>query len=429
MITIPLFNRVLATIKGAETVPVSEVEISVGATDDNNNNYNLAFNRIGSKEPRPTLEDLEYYGTREPLTRRGTFLRSKSLWGQGFEVVTDDKQVRKECLRITRLPKFKEYLLESAKHQFIYNDGYLENIWNDIPAYDKDGSIIRDEKGFKLIEKKGDRIIGFGITDPKSMIPKWNEYATVTRYEQQLKLTSKKISFDPKQFTHIVFDRIADNIRGLGLVEPLVPNIHTVMMMSLDSRNLIHRMSVPFVHLVKKGLNSTKVPKYKLLANSVNSSNSLVSNETLEVKYPGKDVSIPNLTENYNMHINFLSGGLGVPLPILLQNGEKSNKASLDRIALWNYDETRFFQEVLSTAIEDQIFATDLKAQGIKYDEIDRPQVIWNPINDEVESSITKNNAEYIKTVLELFKNNVIDETEKRNLIRKKLHIDGNKND
>lgn len=415
-------KQILARAKQSNIDYGPDTDISVGA-NDSDDNYNNLFTGVKNGET-VTLKDLEKFSTVEPLTRNGLFLRSYSLWGKGFKILGDNKSAVKECLNVTKLPFFKEYLLDTTKHHFSYNDGYLENIWDDEVVKDKNDNTIRDKDGYKKIIKEGTNIIGFNRADPKSMSIKWNESGEITRYEQKLEgiKNTETLKFEPRQFSHIALDTVADHIMGLGLIQPLVPTIQTVISMSADSRKLIRKFSVPFVHVKKKGMTRTQVAKYNILAKSIDSSNSLASGDNIDIISPFKDLKIPDLSPNYLLHLKTLAGGLYVPLNALLQYGGDANKHSLTQVATWNKDITHFYQEKLATTIENQIFKPLLEAKDIEVDRL--PQVVWNPLDEQSEETTNKVNLEYIKVIEAARKENAVTEEESRRLIRKKLNLD-----
>jgi len=409
-------NRILSVVQG-EITP--NVEISTGATDKKEDDFMQLITNLENK--RASMQDLEKYSTREPLTRKGLCLKSQSIWGAGLFITSDDKKALEICNDIIHLPSFKEYTIETTKHSLGYGMGYMENIWNDVPETDKNGKILRDKNGFKIIKVPATKIIGFNIGDPKTILPRWDIYGRITRYEQKVRMQQDTISFNPEQFSYFRFDRIGDDVRGYGLVEPLIPTIQTIIDIRIDIRRLIHRYGLPFTHIQKIGARKEEIPKLRILAKNITSKKSLASSEKLNIKLLGVDGKVPDFTSDRNFLLTTLAGGLGIPLPELLKDTGRANRASLDRLSWWNNEETETYQEKVSTIIEEQIFRPALDVANMK--DVPVPQVYWNPLSEESEDIVNKNNKLYIETINLAFGADAISKKEKRFLIRNKLNI------
>lgn len=356
---------------------------------------------------RVSLKDLEFYYRSHPPTKKGVDLKAASTWGRGMGVLSDDKEAEKLAQEIIDIPGFKEYIVTEIGHAFVYGDGWLENIWDD----------VRDKKGNLKIE--GKKIIGFAITDPKTIKPKWDEYGNITEVEQKLKNGVKGKTFPPRKFTHFKFSSIADSVTGVGLIEPLVPTINALMMSGKSTSDLIFRHGVPFTHLVKKGATARDIPKLKKVAANLSSSKCFASSELYEFKFYGVQGQKIDIAPHLEFLKEILASGLGMPKPLLFQAGEGENRATLEILSEWNQDETRMNQEKVASIIENQIFGPVMKANDITT----IPQVIWEDINPKAERETFENQLTYVRMLSEAVRFELLTIEKARDLLEVQLSL------
>ena len=386
-----------------------EVLISVGAKEDD-------WHTNEADRKRPSMKDIEFYSTKEPLTRRAINLKARAIYGLGFTIIgKDDKaaqaqQALDKCEEIITQPDFEENCIEMTKQAIAYGYSVPEYLWDTAKT----------------------NIVKIHITDPKSMEPLWDEHGTITKIKQtvvaqgETKTNTWEYPFDPEskeygKFGYLMFDRIADGIRGLGIVETLIPTIHTLMSIRKSIKELIFRYGEPFTHMTKIGAGKKDVPKMSRVVSNIGRSKSFASSEKYDFKFHWPTGGSADLRPQLNFIVETIAGAFGVPVALLLQNGEKANKASLEQMDLWSKEDIRFYQKFMSMFIETQIFTPVLIKNNIDLDFL--PSLQWNELSPEDETAANKRRLDLVKILDAAELSGYIDKVEATKLFREEMGL------
>jgi len=311
---------------------------------------NLEFWNVQDVD-RVSKQKLEYYYLRNPLVFAGINLNAHSYINRGFYIDPLDSREGKLCHEALDMPSFKPALLSAITQTLIYGDGYIEVIWN----------------------SAGKRINGYDIFDPKTMKVKWDKFGNITHYVQTVKGMPQKYPLDKVMFTR--FWRLGDQIRGVGLVEPLRDILDIEMDMMLSIRDAVKRFSLPFFHVIKQGADDKEIRKMKEDFKDITRQNFFGTSERYELKIHGLYKKFPNLKPQFDLIINKVCSGLRIPKSILLEEGGAINRATLDALVDRNQFEIALVQETLSQIVEEQLFTPLCRKNGL--DKI--PDLKWYP--------------------------------------------------
>ncbi len=395
-------NFVREKLVDTKEEPQRDTELSRGASEDVNIDYGSG---------RVSMKKLEFYMYHDPITFSGLQMKAASIWGKGMYILSENEEAQEICDKITKLPNFKEYVVNCCFQTFGYGDSYLENIWDD----------TKNKKG--KITKEGENIIGFGITDPKTIIPVWDKKGYIEGYKQRIQGTVK-VELVPRKITHFKFFSIADNVRGIGLVEPLASTIESMMIAREATKTLIFRHGTPFVHMKKKGASPKDIPKMAKVASQIDIKKSFASGDKYDFEF-----HTPGTGYNIEPHINLIedtmAGGFGIIKPVLFRAGEKMNLATLSKLSEFHLFDIQLYQEKVSSIIENQIFKPVMEAHGFfEEGEVLIPQVVWEPLTEKEDADVVKNDTAYIKLYTEAVSRGYVSEEEAKKLIRERLGIE-----
>ena len=375
---------------------------------------------------RTPLKDLEwYYWNFGPLFR-GINLKGASIWGRGFTLKGDDTAAIELCEKATlKMPGFKQWFVTESKHALIYGKGPGEIIWDDVNIVDKTGKPVKDKEGFIKKRSEGKNIIGYTITDPKTLNPMWDNQGYVDYWIQRITTatgTTEELKHKARKMCYFKYFQIADNVEGIGLIETNLTTVNALMTAQKASRDLLFRHGIPFVHVIKQGATAKDIPKLSKIGKNFNNKTNLASSEKLEIKLigiQGKSIEakphIDELQEN-------LCGGLGIPRAILFQSGETVNRATLTELLTMTSAELKsIYQEAASDIIENQIFVPLLKANGLNTD--NPPQVIWNQLDVKGEKEVSENIKVFNETMAKLVSATIYTAEEAKAIIEKKFKL------
>ena len=375
---------------------------------------------------RADLKDLEwYYWNFGPLFR-GLNLKSASIWGRGFTIKGEDKEANEKCENATlKMPGFKQWFVQESLHSVVYGKGPGEIIWDDINKLDKDGNLVKDEEGFIIKLEEGKNIIGYDVTDPKTFKPKWDGQGYIKWWEQAVTTSTGTIvttRHKPRKICYFKYHQIADNVKGIGLIEPNLITVKALMVTQSSSRDLIFRHGVPFVHVKKDGATAKDVPKLSKIGMNFNNKTHLASSEKLNIELIGVKGKSVDVKPHIDQLQDNLSGGLGIPKAKLFASGETVNRATLIELTAGEVEEVKtIYQEKASDIIENQIFVPLLKANGMDYDT--PPQVIWNPLSEQGEKEMLENMKIFSESVAKLVQIGVYSPEEIKIIMDKKFNM------
>lgn len=309
---------------------------------------------------RPSNSQLEYHYRKNPLMFRAINLLAPAYLGHGFTLESDNDRAISICEEIINKRTFKPALIEGVSNTITYGDGAIEQVWSE------------------TIPEKFKPIMG--------CIPKYNDRGNIKYYLQKLS-PYEPTRFEKEEILFTRFWRVGDNIRGLGIIEPLIPTLEIEIDMQKSIREATKKFATPPLHAKKMGpkvgKNELKDMREELKNFSRKSLFCTSERYTLEMLNVGK--RFPNLDWQFEYILNKICAGTGIPKPILLCVGETTNRATLDALINYNQYEISLVQEKLGFQIEEQTFMPALEKNGI----YDVPNIKWNSlaIRDEKEKA------------------------------------------
>lgn len=117
-------------------------------------------------------------------------------------------------------------------------DTFLAILWNMLVVKKFNGDayaeIVRDKKGM---------IQNIKVLDPSTMRTVTNPAGKVIRYEQRTTGQEPKI-FQPDEILHFCNNRVADNIHGQSIIEPVEWTLVSINESLADKRRMLHRSTI-----------------------------------------------------------------------------------------------------------------------------------------------------------------------------------------
>jgi len=375
---------------------------------------------------RVPLKDLEwYFWNFGPLTR-GLTLKSASIWGRGFTIQHDDKDILEMCEKaLLKIPGFKQWVVNESLHALAYGNGPGEIIWDDINKMDKNGNPVKDKEGFIAKEEEGKNIIGYNITDPKTFIPHWNSQGYIDYWTQKIITSSgstEECKHKPRKICFFKYNQIADNVNGLGLIEINKATIDGLLTAQKSSIDLLFRHGIPFVHVKKDGATAKDVPKLSKIGENFSNKTHLASSEKINIELIGIKGKAVDVAPHIDQLQDNLSGGLGIPKAKLFASGETVNRATLIELTAGEVEEIKtIYQEIASDIIENQIFVPLLKANDMDYH--NPPQVVWRPLSEQSEKEVLENLKLFSEAISKLVTVGVYSPIEVKKIMDKRFKL------
>lgn len=330
---------------------------------------------------RTSFETLEKFYLKEVLVFSGINLFSHACFGKGLEVVSENKQAQKLCEDVTKLTSFNPSIIKGIIDTFTYGISFTENIW------------------------KGNDIVGFNITDPKTIKMDWNEHGVTTKYRQLINGTQKKV-WDVNKITFMKFFSVADSKKGIGFIEPLVDILNTKKDFEKSLAEIIRKFAVPPVHVVKTGAKTkAEITAVEKKFKDFNRRSFFGTSEKYKITPLPLANKIPDMSFQYDAIIDQIAAGLRVPKAFLLGKADAGSATRAGAIALMDYSffEISLIQEKMVAIIEDQIFRPLCEKNGLPV-----PDVIWKPFDRDAKTIEEIRNLR-IRSASELYKSGILD--------------------
>lgn len=330
---------------------------------------------------RTSFETLEKFYLKEVLVFSGINLFSHACFGKGLEVVSENKQAQKLCEDVTKLTSFNPSIIKGIIDTFTYGISFTENIW------------------------KGNDIVGFNITDPKTIKMDWNEHGVTTKYRQLINGTQKKV-WDVNKITFMKFFSVADSKKGIGFIEPLIDILNTKKDFEKSLAEIIRKFAVPPVHVVKMGAKTkAEITAVEKKFKDFNRRSFFGTSEKYKITPLPLANKIPDMSFQYDAIIDQIAAGLRVPKAFLLGKADAGSATRAGAIALMDYSffEISLIQEKMVAIIEDQIFRPLCEKNGLPV-----PDVIWKPFDRDAKTLEEIRNLR-IRSASELYKSEILD--------------------
>lgn len=336
------------------------------------------FAMADQKNDRVPMVDLEKWYTKSPLVFSSINIFSDMCFGRGGYVKSNNPEAEKLCERAVMLPAFKPTAIGAIAHTLLYGQGFQEILWSD--------------------DNTGTEIEGYVLMDPKSIEPKWDDHATILRFEQSIEgsidqeekpkwLIYKELedgkpgdkNTNPAMIYYRFF-RIADNMRGIGFVEPIVRKLDTHEDILLSIKEMFHKFAYPMVHIKNRNaLTKTELENMKEMFKDFWRKSFHATGDNINFELLGAAGKIPQLKGERDSILDEIVAGLRIPKPFLLGKSESAGLGQGDIRTLMeqNIMEISMLQPKLSQIFEEQIFKPLCNRNGI-YTDI--PKWVWNPI-------------------------------------------------
>lgn len=346
--------------------------------------------------------DAEKYLWMHPVIPRGIEIKANRMTRRGFAVVdgkTPDKEYTEYCRKILANSGGVKNINQWIQDAFGFGDGYRTLVLNE--AGTEVLRINREHPVFftvaKYNEKENKKRAGkFKI----SRVDKKPLAYTQLMIDNEDKLipTGKEIPRD--RVAHLFFDSWGDEPVGISLVQYLQLTLKYIMNMEEAAAETIFRNGF----IQKKVTTDIRTDKgLRALAKNLTEIN---SRDAL-ILPKGTDVEnlVPSSTEFPQYHERFitqLSIRIGVPKPILTQEGISTNKSTLREMMKDVAFDYSMDELVVEEVLTNEVFVSSCKVKFKDSFDINKvPEFKFNvvPEDKEVETEILVNRATYINTM------------------------------
>jgi hypothetical protein len=334
---------------------------------------------------RVSMLNLEKWYIKSPLVFSSINIFSDMCFGKGgFCQCKDNPEAERLCARATQVSSFKPTAISCIGHTILYGQAFQEILWSD--------------------ENEGTEIEGYVLMDPKSIEPKWDDHATILRFEQKLDgaidqdKMPKWIIYEENEdgtpgtrnpnpgMIYYRFFRIADNMRGIGFVEPIYQklDIHEDILQS--TKEIFHKFAYPMVHITSSTA-STKT-EFEALSEKFKTfwrKSFHVTGKNIEFDMMSANGKIPQLKSERESILDEIITGLRIPKPFLLGKSESVGLGQGDIRTLRENiaTEISMLQPRISQIFEEQIFKPLLAKNNINA----TVKWVWHPIRAKDEAA------------------------------------------
>lgn len=385
--------------------------ISVGAKQDAYSVQSESMDRI-----RPEQLEKYYRNCGYVFTAVNAF--AELVFGQGG-YVDKSKDVTKEsadiCQKVTSLPSFRPSAISSISHAYLYGGAFQEQLWN--------GQIGGKKKNKNQISR-------FVVIDPKSMEPFWDKHGQITRFEQktldagkeetvQFEIMDSSGERNPNpEIVYYRFYQIADNMRGIGYVEPITKDIDAYEDIKLSIKETFHMFSLPQFHVVKEGAKTEQeLTKISELFQGFSRRSFFATSEKYKVNSLLSSGKVPDLHMQADMIFDNICAGLRFPKPFLMGRAEAGRLGSgsdMQQLREFMKLDISAVQQKLTSIWEQQIFIPLCLANGNALP----PDWLWNPLSDDDEQKQLANINTKIEGLSKAVQSGLIDQPEARKMLK-----------
>jgi len=315
------------------------------------------FSMSDQKNERISMEDLEKWYIKSPLVFSSINIFSDMCFGKGGYCKSDDPEAEKLCERSVQVTSFKPTTISCIGHTILYGQAFQEILWSN--------------------EGEGTEIEGYVLMDPKSIEPKWDNHATILRYEQKIEgaidhdKAPKWIIYEENEdgtvgeknqnpsMIYYRFFRIADNMRGIGFVEPIFRKLEIYEDILLSTKEIFHKFAYPMMHITSSSAKSkSEMDNLTKMFRGFWRKSFHATGESIKFNLLSANSKIPQLKGERESILDEIITGLRIPKPFLLGKSESSGLGQGDIKTLRENiaTEVSMLQPKLSQIIEEQIF-------------------------------------------------------------------------
>jgi len=307
-------------------------------------------------------------------------LLSESVYGYGPEIkIKNDRsranQLVKEALEVR---SFENACLDAIKDTFIFGVSFVEILWDN------------------------NRIIGYKIVDPKTIEPKWDEKGNILYYVQTL--NDKEIKLEKDEIIFFRFFRSADNVFGVGLIEPILRLLEIRKDVFEAIADIFKFLAMPPVQVIKEGAQTREELKAaEEQLKNFHRKNYFVTNEKYKMNLLEVKRNLPDLHRYIEILNQAISSGLRVPYKLLSGEITYTTKAAAMALREYSRDEISFIRKKLCWILEEQLVVPICQRNGIPINEA--PEIVWKSDVSEdpkVRSEVLLNKAKLLGTLIDL---------------------------
>ncbi|RLJ03623.1 MAG: hypothetical protein DRP11_00060 [Candidatus Aenigmatarchaeota archaeon] len=343
----------------------------------------LPLGQVGTESFPETLErvdkkELEACYIRDPIVFNGINLILKTFLGTGFEIHAVSGRVKQYIEQLRQNTDLEQLMLEIIRDICIYGDAWVELLYS------------------------GNRITGLRIINAKSMDfekdingkVKLDKYGRPIGYFQKVSSASmnRKLDIDDQgnlgiripleKVAHFKLYSVSGSLYGIGLIEPIYNIVKTKLNVEEGHGQASYRLGYPLPVLTcgdenhqptAQDLNQLAEAMKDLTAKSIIT---LPYWNKLEISYPK---GMEKISQPLNYYVSQIVSGLGVPGPLVLGSGERTNRSTLQMQIRVFKDTIRMIQEVIADAFRTEIFKRIAKIEG--WNEL--PTIKWKELSLE----------------------------------------------
>ncbi len=367
---------------------------------------------------RISAEQLEKYYRKCGYIFTAVNAFAELVFGQGG-YVDKSKDVTKDsadiCQKAMSLPSFRPSGISSISHTYLYGKAFQEQIWNGF-------------EGGKNKSKK--QISRFVSIDPKTMETFWDKHGQITRFDQKTLSSGKeeKVIFEimdssstknpNPEIVYYKFFQIADNMNGMGYVEPITKDIDSYEDIKQSIRETFHMFSLPQFHVVKEGAKTEQeLTKVSELFHGFNRRSFFATSEKYKVNSLVSSGKIPDLHRQADMIFDNICAGLRFPKPFLMGRAEAGRLGSgsdMQQLREFMKLDISAAQQKLTSIWEQQIFLPLCLANGNALP----PDWLWNPLSDDDEQKQLANINTKIQGLSQAVSSGLIDQQEAKKMLK-----------
>jgi len=323
---------------------------------------------------RRSLDDLEKMYRKNSLAFTGINIMSSAIFGKGWFLECADPGAKELAKKTLDMASFRPTAELAANHTLIYGDGFQNPIWSE----------------------KGQDIEEFGVFDPKTLDHKCDKFGHVYEWDQKLNGEIKNTfmlmetiehengdivatGMSPKpNVVHYRFFRVADSVRGIGLLEPIMTDLEVYEDIKISIRETFWRFAHKHYHIkVKNARSKTEIDEADKLFDDFHRSTKITTGDNIDIGLIEGGAKTPNLSAYISIVIDNISAGLRVPQPFLFGRGEDTTRATTFALMDQSQFEITLMQSKLTETWERQILNPLMKAN--KYNVV--PDVRWNRLS------------------------------------------------
>jgi len=280
-----------------------------------------------------------------------------------------------------------EELLETIfKHQCIYGQAFVENIFNKQGNRIVDWDILdpkkldyaKDERGYPVLDIYG-KPVGYVIKIPPTIDVPEHLIKSNEKVPEKVFLRANEYFIPPERIAHIKLYTVGDGLYPVGLIEPIYKISLKKLNVEEALANSIYRIGFPIRVVYYGDMNHEPTPE-KMNEMLQKLRNLDYSQNMVLPHYAKLEISEPRHAEKMREHLEYFKEqeitGLGIPKPFATGLGEDTNRATLQsQSALFELTLKDIIKRTC-TAIRKYMFRPICQLEGFR----EVPRIVWHNI-------------------------------------------------